>query len=123
MEHPNIRTLHFDDVPRSLAREITTHADLTFFFGPLGEGFLQKDLGWVAVQKLGMHLPDLHRLSGHPEDIEAAILDLAAKQGEHVLLVLQIHPTPLEGYVCLVPRDHLQEVERILSRVPNRLRQ
>lgn len=117
MEHPNIRTLHLDDVPRSLAREITTLSDLTWHFGPRGEGFFGQDLSKVAQEKMGMHLSELQKASEDPDRLEQAILDVAAEQRSHILWVLQVHPNPMEGFVCLVPNTQLKLVEEVLSRV------
>ncbi|GGJ52935.1 hypothetical protein [Deinococcus roseus] len=121
MEHPNIRTLHFDDVPRSMAKEITTLSDLTWHFGPQGEGFFGQDLRKVAREKLGMDLLEMQGASG--DVVETAILDGVARHGSHTLLVLQVHPNPIEGYVCLVANPRLGLVDRVLSRVPGRERQ
>ncbi|GGJ44800.1 hypothetical protein [Deinococcus roseus] len=120
MEHPNLRTLHFDDVPRSLAREIVSFSDLTWFFGPRGEGFFGQDLGEVAVRKLGMTLPNLRTAT--QDRLETAILDRASELRSHLLLVIQIHPSPVEGYVCLIPHTRLHQVEEVLSRVADRRR-
>lgn len=122
MEHPNLRTLHLDDVPRSLAREITTLSDLTWHFGPRGEGFFGQDLSKVARKKLGMNLAELPSCWKEQEVLEKAILNHAAEQHSHLLLVLQVHPNPIEGCVCLVPNVRLQLVEEVLSRVPVRRR-
>lgn len=118
MEHPNIRTLHLDDVPRSLAREVTSLSDLTWHFGPRGEGFFGQDLSKVAVERLGMRLPEFRAASENQEELESAILNRAAEQRSHLLLVLQVHPNPIEGFVCLVPNARVPLVEEVLSRVP-----
>lgn len=118
MEHPDIPIVHYDDVPRSLAREITTWADLTWHFGPRGDGFLGQDLSKVAAQKLGMRVPDLQTASRQQETLEEDILNWVAGQGSHTLLVLQVHPNPIEGFVCLIPNTHLERVEQLLCQVP-----
>lgn len=118
MEHPLLPTLHLDDVPRSLARSIQALADLTYTFGPRGEGFFGQDLSRVAVEKLGLPVPDLRTASMHQDTLEQAILNLAAERQSHVLLVIQIHPNPIEGYVCLIPRARQPKVMDLLSTLP-----
>ncbi|GEM49144.1 hypothetical protein [Deinococcus cellulosilyticus] len=118
MEHPRLPTFHLDDVPRSLARSLQALADLTYTFGPQGDGFFGQDLCKIAHEKLGLHLPDLRTASMQQDILEQAILNLAAERQSHVLLVIQIHPNPIEGYVCLIPTDQQSEVLRLLSTVP-----
>lgn len=122
MEHSNLRTLHYDDVPRSLAREVTQLADLTYTFGPQGEGFFHQHLENVAAKKLGLDLPDARLAPLTEATLEEQILNEAATRGSHVLLVLQIHPNVMEGYVCLVSRDTLDQVTHVLEQVSGRLR-
>lgn len=115
MEPPNLRTLRFQVSPL-LAREILLLSDLTYRFGSSDTSQEGEVRG--GIQDLGLPLPDLRTVSNHQEALETAIFQLAVKGGSHTLLVLQTHPDPLEGWVCLVPQEKLRQVSEVLSQMP-----
>lgn len=113
MEHPLLPTFHLDDVPRSMSWSIVQLADLTYHFGPTGDGFFRQDL-----QRVAEHLQVSVSSDACEDQVEETILDAVASRGSHVILILQIHPNPLEGHVCLLSKVNLTAAMQILKSLP-----
>lgn len=82
---------------------------------------MQSNLEWVATTFFQMP-PSAHPQMQDEEHVLKFILCRAAQNQSHLLMVIQIHPNPLEGFVCLMPHTKFQWVQEVLNQVSDRQR-
>ena len=106
-------TQHVYDVPLEIAHRCCQLADLHQPFGPRFQSFSRKELLRVADEIFSC-VPDNHE-DLEEEELLDCITRTAAERQSHQMYVLQLSGNVVQGFVLLVPGNHLNRLKQILE--------